>query len=362
MSSATATAADRAGSADEERSVEHGVDSITRAVTGAAMVQALAAAAELGLAQALARGPTDVDELAAQVGCDGDALQRLLRALASLGLCEQREANVFALTPAGAILDPRHVPSLHHWLLWWGRYMWTEWAELAQCVRTGESGRMITRRGRGFDQLEHDARAAATFHAAMSELTQLVAQSVARHEVFVRSRTVVDVGGGCGELLSTILRRHDHLHGVLFERPHAIEAARETLRTSGVSSRIEPSPGDFMHRVASGGDVYLLKSILHDWDDDRGATILRRCADAMNEHGCILVIEQVMPPRIQSSPEHQDIARRDLTMMVGPGGRERTEQEFRRLFARSGLECRSMRPAAMGFSMLEAVPRTRRDA
>ena len=332
-----------------------GVDLVLQAATGAAMMQAFAAAAELRIADALGDGPQRVDALAEQLSCNDKALRRLFRALCSVGMCDERERDVFGLTPTGVVLQSHGDASIAHWTVWVARYLWPEWAQLAESVRTGETGRKLIRNVTGMEHLERDAKAAGTFHAAMGELTQLVADSIARHPALDQARTVVDVGGGCGELLSVILRRHAHARGVLFDRPHAIERARERMQSAELLSRCQLVTGDFFRDMPAGGDVYVLKSIIHDWDDAASERILRRCRDAMNAGGCVLVVEHVMPERLTCCAEHQEIARRDLAMLLGPGGRERTDAEFRELFGRSGLLCRAVAPATLGFSMFEVV-------
>lgn len=331
-----------------------GTQIVMRIATSAAMMQALAAAAELGIVDVLADGAMAVDVLAQQVACDREALHRLLRGLASFGLCEERESGVFAVTNAGTVLRKAGDPSLHDWVLWFGRYLWPEWAQLAAVVRTGRSGRSLARGAQGMQHLEHDADAAHTFDGAMAELTRLVAESVATHHALAGARTIVDVGGGSGDLLCKILQQHTRARGVLLDRPHAIERARETLRAMGVASRCELVTGDFLQAVPRHADVYILKSVIHDWNDDASQTILRHCRAAMHPAGRILIVEHLMPERVTCAVEHQDIARRDLTMMIGPGGRERTEAQFRELLACCALTCRAFTRAAVGFWVIEA--------
>jgi hypothetical protein len=311
---------------------------------------------QLGIADVLARGPMQLGPLARAAGCHGPSLGRLLRALASIGLCEECSDGAFLLTAAGSVLLRDGQGSLRHWVMWCGRHLWSEWSNLIDSVRTGESARRVAKGALGLDHLDRDTEAAGVFDSAMAELTSLVAWSVAESYDFSKSRVVVDVGGGYGELLHRVLDRHPTLRGVLLDRPHAIDGARDRFRAAGLESRCEFVNGDFFDSVPFGADTYLLKSVIHDWDDKRSALILRNCHKAMRGPSRLLIIEQVMPDRVYPCPRHQDIARRDLTMLTGPGGRERTEAEFRRLVAASGFKCRRILPAALEFYVIDAAP------
>lgn len=341
---------------DEWDGTHDGAAAVARIATSAAMMQALAAAVELRLVDALVDGPAHSDALAQRLQCNCEALRRLLRALAAFGFCEECEPNVFGATSAGSVLRTSGDRSLHHWVLWFARYLWPEWAELTATVRTGRSGRSLSRGAHGMNHLDNDREAARIFDGAMAELTRRVGESVPTHSALSRAGTIVDIGGGSGELLCAILQRHTRAHGILFDRAHAIDRARETLRAAGLASRCDLVSGDFFRCVPKHGDVYILKSVIHDWNDLASETILRLCRDAMNPEGRILIIEHLMPERLTRSVEHQDIARRDLTMMIGPGGRERTEAQFHDLLARCGLRCGSLTRAAAGFSVIEAIP------
>ena len=332
------------------------VDALIGFVNGAAASQAIAVAAELGICDRLADGPRTAVTLARAAGCDAPSLRRLLRALAAAGVVEERDDGSFSLAPLGEALCASSPDSLRHWAINWRRSLWGEWAELLHSVRTGEPARKLLRRTDGLDHLDRDAEAAGIFNRAMAEMTRLVAAGVARAYDFSGVGRIVDVGGGHGELLGALLHAHPALLGVLYERPHALAGARAHLETTGVIARCELVAGDFFESVPADADTYLLKSIVHDWDDARSVAILRNCRAAMGGRGRLLLVEQIMPDRIDASPSHRDITRRDLTMLVGPGGRERTASEFRDLLAAAGFALRRAVEVRLGFSVIEAVP------
>ncbi len=332
------------------------VEHVMQLVTGGAMSQAVAVAAELGIAEHLSVGPKHAAEIARDAGCHTPSLQRLLRALASVGLCTEGADGAFALTQSGALLRADAPQSLRHWAVWWGQHLWFEWAHLLHSVRTGESARQLIRGTAAMEHLEHDTQAAAIFDQAMAELTRLVTRSVVRAHDFSTVERVVDVGGGYGELLGSLLQAHPRLRGVLFDRPHAIARAQAHLESAGVADRCEIAVGSFFDAVPAGADAYLLKSVIHDWDDAQSAAILSNCRRAMRRDGLLVLVEVVMPQRVEASAAHRDLARRDLSMLIGPGGKERTALEFENLLASAGFRMRSVVPAALRHCVISAVP------
>jgi hypothetical protein len=321
-----------------------------------AMAQTACVAAELGIADLLAHGTRSVVELAGATGSHAPSLHRLLRALASLGLFIECEDGSFALSRTGALLRSDHPNSLRSWIVWFGKHQWAVWGQLMYSVRTGESARSLLTGSDGFGFLGRSPEAAATFNDTMAQLTRLVADDVARTYDFGSIRQVVDVGGGYGTLLSAILEAHQHLNGVLFDLPHALEGATRRLAAAGLDGRYSVAAGDFFEQVLGGGDAYLLKNIIHDWDDERSTLILQSCRRATPDHGKLLLIERIMPARFEPSSAHQAIAYADLVMLIGTGGRERTEPEFRALLCRAGFRLTRVSATALDYSILEAVP------
>ena len=322
-----------------------------------AMSQAACAAAELGLADLLANGPRHAEELARAVDCHAPSLHRLLRALASVGLCTEREDGAFALTALGSLLCSDAAQSLRSWTILCGKYLWPIWGNLLHSVRTGESARALSGGGDGFSELRHDEHAALVFNRAMAELTRLVAAEVVRCYRFEGMRRIVDVGGGYGALLAAVLQAEPAAHGVLIDLPHAIDGARAHLAASGVAERCECIAGDFFDTLPSDADAYLLKAVLHDWDDERARLILRTCRRAVPRHGKLVIIERIVPARFEPCWLHHAIARVDLTMLVGFAGRERTEKEFRQLLDASGFHLGAVTATSLEYAVIEALPR-----
>lgn len=320
------------------------------------MSQAICVAAELELPELLARGPRTLHDLAIAAGCAPDSLFRLLRALASLGICAEEQDGTFALTSTGTLLLKDAPLSVRSWAIWWGRHLWPIWHDLRSSVRTGKSARELAGGRKGYAHLEADPELALLFNRAMAELTGIVAMQALRVYDFSGATRLVDVGGGYGELLKAILAALPGRRGVIFDRPQAIEGAKALLADDELSSRIELLAGDFFEAVPGGGDLYLLKSILHNWDDERASVILRNCRAAMSAHSKLVLIERVMPERMQASLRAQALARTDLNMMVGLGGRERTAAEISRLLVASDLTALTFLPLHHEHTLIEARP------
>jgi hypothetical protein len=327
---------------------------ITDLIERGALAQAAYVAAELRLADHLAAGPMQVNELARATDCDPPSLHRLLRALVMLEICIEQGDGAFALGQYGSPVRSDSADSLQSRLLWFGRNQWAVWGQLLQTVRTGESARKRMTGSDGFELLELDPSAASTFNMAMVQRSRRVAKEVAQHYDFSGVRTIVDVGGGHGVLLETVLHANPGVRGVLFDRPHAIAGARALVAQAGVADRCELVPGDFFDSLPTGADVYLLKNIIHDWDDERASRILHTCHVALPDDGRLLLIEHVLPDRLDASASHRAIVHDDLAMMLGPGGKERNEYEFRELLRCSGFALAGIKPIGLGFSILEA--------
>ena len=314
--------------------------------------QAIGVAAELGLADLLASGPRSVDDLANTTGSHAPSLHRLLRALVSLDVLAE-EDDAFVLRPIGALLRADGEDSLRALAILNAKQLWPVWEGLAYSVRTGKSHRELLTGMDSYARFEHNSSAAATFNRAMVDMTRQVAREIALQSECLKK--VVDVGGGYGELLMAILRTHARTRGILFDLPHAIDGAREHWKASGLLERCTLLLGSFFESIPPDGDLYLLKSVLHNWDDERCAAILVNCHRAMPSHAKLNVVERVMPPRIEPSLSHQTLARSDLNMLVGPGGKERTAAEYRALLEPAGFHITGIREIAMGFSMMRQL-------
>jgi hypothetical protein len=319
------------------------------------MSQAICVAAELRIADFLADGPKNIEDLARDTECRPASLHRLMRSLAGIGLCAEREDGSFALAATGSLLRSEARPSLRSWAIWWGRVLWPVWGNLLYSVRTGESARKLLNGSEAYEHVERDPEVASLFNRAMIELTQLAAGEVLRAYDFSATTRLVDVGGGYGELLTAILAAYPAMRGILFDLPHAVEGARARVAGAGVAQRCELIAGSFFDTVPGGGDAYLLKSVLHNWDDERSAVILGNCRRAMPKEAKLVLVERVMPARIEGTETDRAIARTDLNMLVGLGGRERTQAEFAALLAASGFRAASFLSTALELSVIEAV-------
>ncbi len=269
-------------------------------------------------------------------------------------MCEERIDGRFAVTPMGALLGEDAEYSVPASVLLWGGQLWGPWSRLADVVRTGESGRALESGTHNFEHLSGDPEAARVFNRAMVELTRVSAPSVVAAYDFSACTRVVDVGGGYGELLATILRAHGDVRGILFDMPHTIDHAATHLRVTGVLDRCELVAGSFFESIPGGADVYVLKSVLHDWNDERCAAILATCRAAMTPSARLLVVERVMPDRMVASEEHAALARTDLNMLVALAAHERTEAGWRALLGEAGFGVTGITPAGFVFSVIEA--------
>jgi methylase of polypeptide subunit release factors len=317
--------------------------------------QAIATACEFDLPDRLAAGARAARELAAEAGVDEDALTRLLRALVTLGVCDEVDEQTFALGALGQLLRRQHIQGLRHWALLNGGPLWPRWGALSEKVRTGNGGSGASRSTERFRRLETDDSESVLFHGAMSELSRRVAASLAGMLAVPAGALVVDVGGGSGELLAGVLVQQPAARGLLFDLAPALDQAPPVLRRHGVETRCVLQPGSFFDEVPPSGDVYLLKSVLHDWDDEPAVRLLQRCAAALHPGAKLVVLERLLPERLSAAIEHRAVVRSDLNMLVALAGRERRLADYRALFERAGLVLLAVRPLAVGFSAMQVT-------
>lgn len=299
---------------------------------------ALHLAVKLGIAELLADGPRRSTDLAEATTTHAPALHRVMRLLASAGVFEERDDGVFALTSLGECLRPGVPGSARAMvLLFTSDRVQDAWRDLEYCVRTGNP--VFRKRGLDdpFSDLLRTPEESANFDAAMADFTAITAVAVAAAYDFAPLRTIVDVGGGNGALLIGILNAHPHLHGTVFDRPSAAERAAKQIADRGLAGRCEAVGGDFFADVPHGADAYMLKHVIHDWDDERATAILANCRRAMPATGRLLIVEGVYPPRIDQSVDSRGAAANDVNMLVNTGGRQRSEAEFRSLYDAAGF-------------------------
>src|SRR5215813_14169159 len=337
---------------------------LTRLILSLWTPQSIHTAAALGIPDLLAEGPRRSDDLARAAGANPGALYRLMRALVVLELCTQTEDGAFALTPLGDFLRSDSPYSARSWaLLMGGRYVWHGWECLVDCVRTGQPAPKLLGEKETFEAMAADPQGAAIFYQAMVEMTRQSAGALIEAYDFSGLHKLVDLGGGYGVFLATILAAYPEMSGKVFDLPHCQEGATRLLVERGVAGRAEFVAGNFFDSVPSGADAYILKSVIHDWDDEHSLTIFKNCRSAMlgrpesKDGARLLIIEPTVPDRLGSSSHDGVIVGSDLNMLVMAGGRERTEAEFHSLLEAAGLRIERIAPAPpTAFSVIEALP------
>jgi orsellinic acid C2-O-methyltransferase len=342
-------AADVAEPTERERAA---AAELLRMIWGLHVSRAVYLAAELGLADLLAAGPRTAAALAEATRSDEAALHRVLRLLAALGVLTEPEPRSFGLTIVGERLRGDVPASMRYWAMLADTVGFRGHEPILEAVRTGRTGIELAY---GLTTMQHvraDARRAARFDGAMSERTAAFAPSVAVRYDFTGMRVVADIGGGQGTLLAAILRRHEHLRGVLFDVPDAARRAEGVLREAGVADRCEIVAGDFFAGVPAGADAYILANVLHDWDDDSAVAILQACRRAMAPGGRVLIAERLIPSDPRAAVP---VLLSDLNMLLLSGGQERTNAEYGALLSSAGLRPGRILPVADPYGVIEGL-------
>nr|WP_042179898.1 methyltransferase [Kibdelosporangium sp. MJ126-NF4]ADB02856.1 AzicL [Kibdelosporangium sp. MJ126-NF4]CEL14087.1 O-demethylpuromycin-O-methyltransferase [Kibdelosporangium sp. MJ126-NF4]CTQ88453.1 O-demethylpuromycin-O-methyltransferase (EC 2.1.1.38) [Kibdelosporangium sp. MJ126-NF4] len=331
---------------------------LMRLVWGYTSTGLVVAAMRLELPDRLASATRSTVDLADEMGVHEPSLRRLLRALTAIGLTSETSAGHYALTPVGALLRKDVPDSLHAVVrVSTDETILRGWRDLDWSVRTGQTAFDRIHGTDFFAHIAENAELSALFNASMGAGTTEVAEAVTKHYDFSRFGTVVDVGGGNGTLLAPILAAEPELRGIVFDSEEGVEQAAGVLADAGVADRCEIVAGDFF-RAVPRADLYLLKNILHDWDDTRSAAILANCRAAIPEHGRLLLVESVLPATPEPGGPPDDYLM-DINMLVNFGGRERTEGEFHALLTAAGFQPRhAVRVGELDDHLIEAVPVT----
>ena len=327
-------------------------DRLKAVVYGFRMSQCVYVAAILGIADCLKDGPKTCDELAELTRSHPAALRRLLRALAGVGIFREDDRGCFMLTPLAELLRTDAEGSMQAEIL----HMlhpssWDPWGQLLHSVRTGEAAfpKIF-----GTDVWEYRSRhpeIGAIFDTMATVQSKQEGNVVIQHLDLSCAGQIIDIGGGQGGLLAEILSRYTNVCGVLFDLPHVVAGAEELLRAAGVADRCRIEPGDFFCAVPKDGDIYLLKSVIHNWRDEAAIAILRTCRLAMSSHARIVLVESMFNP---ARPVVGDLI--DLHLLVIHGGRERTPAEFGALFDASGFRLKNILTTDAGISLIEGIP------
>jgi hypothetical protein len=328
-------------------------EQIARMVTGYWASQAVYVAAKLGIADLLAGGPRSAEDLAREVGAHERSLDRLLRALASLGVFAEGEGRRFALTPLADCLRDGVPGSQRALVLMMGEWSYHAWGDLLGSVRTGRSAFEQLYGKPLFDHLAEHPEEARIFDAAMTSIHGRETGAMLDAYDFSGVGTLADIGGGNGSTLLGVLRRHPSLRGLLFDLPHVVERAGAEIEAAGMADRCQVVAGSFFESIPGGADAYLLRHIIHDWDDAESMAILRNVRRALGKaRGRLLVVETVIPPG--NEPSFGKLL--DLNTLVNPGGLERTEEEYRRLYESAGFRLTRIVPTAADVSVIEGEP------
>jgi hypothetical protein len=316
--------------------------------------QMLHVAAKLGVPDLLSDGPKSAAELSAATRTDADALRRVLRALSVEGIFREDEDGRFALTRESAALRSGVQGSVRALAVMSGEgWYWRTYGGLLETVRTGRNAFQPLFGMELYDYLKQDQEAGRVFAEFMDEHSVLTAAQILDAYDFGAYHAIVDVGGGRASLLIRLLKIHPAMRGVLFDAPAVLEGARPILEAQGIADRCERVAGSFFESVPSGGDAWLLRNVIHDWDDERAGIILKNCRDAMGPAGTLLISEAVLPQG-RATLESRYC---DLQVMVALGGRQRTGAELRSLLDAAGFELAAIRPTGPVLSMVEARPR-----
>jgi hypothetical protein len=321
---------------------------LLRLVNGYQLTQLIYVAAKLRIADILTVEAMHVDELAKITGTHGPSLYRLLRCLAAYGVFVEPVDRHFALTPLSTCLREDSPNSIRSTVLMRGYDYYRTWGELLFSIETGQPSFPRVFGMSNWDYRQSNPEANARFNSFVAEIARRRAASL-RNILFPEEGTVVDVGGGDGTLLISILQRYPRLRGILFDRPQVIKDAASRLRAANVEERCLAVGGDFFKEVPSGGTLYILSAVLHDWNDDLAANILRTCRKELND-ATLFIIERLLPESTSTSQSFLS----DLDMLVNTGGRERDRDSWRVLLETTAFHLEEIMPTESEFYVLRA--------
>ena len=310
-------------------------------------------AAKLGLADLVAERARTADELAVATQSCAKSLYRILRALASRGIFTEDPSGRFSMTPLAAPLRTEVPGSLRALLTTeLGEEHYPAWGNLLHTVKTGETAFDYTFRMSPWEFFAHNPENARIFDRAMTNVNGVVNAAVLRAYDFSKIKLIVDVAGGQGSLMAAILKANPSLRGIVLDMPHVTETTKRLIEAEGLSGRCEVLGGDFFESVPAGGDTYIMKWIIHDWNDERSIAILKNCRRAVVPGGKLLLVEAVLPPANQRAFSKF----MDLNMLVMTGGRERKESEYKALFEAAGFRLTGVISTESEFNLIEGAP------
>lgn len=323
---------------------------INKMLVGGWITQGIYVAAELGIADLLIDGPKTAKELAAQTATHDQSLYRVLRALASDGIFSEDTENGFSLTPMAEFLRSDHPHSSRAFAIMAGAELYKAWGRLLRAVQTGKEVMEETFGRKFFQYMTDHPDRHRIYDAAMTSIHDSETQPMLDTYDFSGFNKIVDIGGGNGSLLSAILNKHSNCTGILFDLPQVVNSARQTIESSGLSDRCEIIGGDFFDSVPANCDLYLMRHVIHDWQDEPAITILSNCQKAMNPDSKVLLIENII--HSDNTPCFSKWL--DLMMLL-VDGRERTQEQYNRLFSEAGLKLNRIIPTASEISIVEGI-------
>jgi len=325
---------------------------VMQLLSGPHIAGAVSCLAQMGIPDLVETGPKSAAELASQIGADSEALYRLMRATASVGVLSEGPDGKFSETPMSAVLRSNGKPSLRAFAIMGGReWHGRGWSRLEYCVRTGQQAMEQIYGTPIFEYLKQHPEEAQIFNDAMTSISTADSPAVVDAYSFDGIRSIVDVGGGHGLLLATILSRNPQMKGTLYDEPHVVEGAKNGP-LEPVMERCTLASGDMFSSVPAGADAYIMKHIIHDWPDELCVKILKACRKGANPGGKLLVVDDVIQPGNDFYPGKF----LDLQMLIFPGGKERTEKQFRELFAAGGWKLNRVVPTATPICIVEGIP------
>ncbi len=311
--------------------------------------KAIWAAAELNIAEHLRKGPRSIENLASLSETHAESLYRMLRLLSEYGIFRQVKPRTFALTRLSRALynDKGSIRPMIR--LIGGENNWESFAQILYCLRTGHSAR--ARNGREtFEELRKNPHLNDLFNSAMTAICELAGDAILAAYTFPSYHTIVDIGGGQGTLILSLLTRYPGCKGILFALPQVIERARPMITTSSVAKRVNCESGDFFNAITTGGDLFILKNVLHDWDDEHCRMILKCVGQAMDSHTTLLIIETI----VTNNNKRSIGSLYDLQMLVSiDGGKERTLKEFTALLSPAHFHINRIVPTSSNLSIIE---------
>lgn len=330
------------------------VQQLFQVAMGYVLSSALYVVTDAGVADHLGAGPKNVADLAKATGKNEDALYRVLRVLATAGVFTEVSPRSFALTPAAELLQKSHPRSVRDMMFFIADpFHFRVYADLDESLKTGRAAGEKTVGMPVFEYFAGNPGYSEIFNRAMTTMSAMVIPAAMEAYDFGGINVIVDVAGGHGEVLMSILRKYPQMRGILMDIDHVLAGAKPRLAAAGVADRVKTEPGDFFKGVPAGGDAYVMKHIIHDWDDERATVILKNIHRALagKPNGKVILLETVIQPG--NAPDLGKVA--DIEMMALPGGRERTAEEFRALFAGAGFRMTSITPTKSPLAVIEAV-------